>query len=121
MGEISVNDIKVYAYHGCLDEEAIIGSDYVVNLKLWGPLDTSCLTDDLADTLDYVAATAVVTQEMAQRSKLLEHVAQRILNRLFDVFATLEKAAVCVEKLNPPIGAHVQSVSVTLSRKRGEL
>ena len=84
-------------------------------------LDTSCLTDDLADTLDYVAATAVVTQEMAQRSKLLEHVAQRILNGLFNVFATLEKATVCVEKLNPPIGAHVQSVSVTLSSVGGEL
>jgi dihydroneopterin aldolase len=40
MGEIKVNNIKVYAYHGCLDEEAKIGSDYVVNL-VFGHLSKS--------------------------------------------------------------------------------
>jgi dihydroneopterin aldolase len=118
MGEIRVTDIKVYAYHGCLDEEAIIGSDYVINLKLWASLETSCVTDELTDTLDYVTATAVVTKSMAQRSKLLEHVASRILRELFLVFKALEKAEVCVEKINPPIGAHVHSVSVTLCEAR---
>jgi 7,8-dihydroneopterin aldolase/epimerase/oxygenase len=118
MGEIRVNDIKVYAYHGCLEEEAIIGSDYVVNLKLWASLETSCVTDELNDTLDYVTATTVVTTAMAQRSRLLEHVAKRILKELFQVFKALEKAEVCVEKLNPPIGAHVHSVSVTLCQAR---
>lgn len=118
MGEIRVNDIKVYAYHGCLEEEAVIGSDYVVNLKLWASLEACCVSDELKDTLDYVTATAVVTAAMAQRSKLLEHVAERILKELFTVFETLEKAEVCVEKINPPIGAHVQSVSVTLSQTR---
>ena len=27
MGTIKVNSIKLYAYHGCLEEEAKIGSD----------------------------------------------------------------------------------------------
>ena len=116
MGEIKVNNIKVYAYHGCLDEEAKIGSDYIVTLRLWASLEKSCASDALEDTLDYVTATAVVTREMKQRSKLLEHVAQRILDGLFEVFKTLDKAEVCVEKITPPIGAHVESVSVTLSR-----
>ncbi|MFM1808194.1 MAG: hypothetical protein RLZZ242_919 [Bacteroidota bacterium] len=121
MGEISVKNIKVYAYHGCLNEESIIGSDYLVNLRLWASLERSCASDLLSDTVDYVGATKVVTEEMAQRSKLLEHVAQRILDKLFDVFSTLEKAEVRVEKINPPIPAQVESVSVTLTRARTKL
>jgi dihydroneopterin aldolase len=116
MGEIKVNNIKVYAYHGCLNEEAKIGSDYLVNLRLWASLEKSCESDALDDTIDYVTATAVVTREMKQRSKLLEHVAQRILDGLFEAFDTLDKAEVCVEKMTPPIGGNVESVSVTLSR-----
>ena len=36
MGVVKVNNLIVYAYHGCLAEEAIIGGEYVINIKAWG-------------------------------------------------------------------------------------
>ena len=32
MGKIKLNNIRVHAWHGCLKEESIIGSDYRVDL-----------------------------------------------------------------------------------------
>lgn len=118
MGKIQVNHIKLYAYHGCLEEEAKIGSWYRVDIEVEGDLSTSAKTDELKDTIDYVHLNAIVKEEMAIRSKLLEQVAQRILNRFFDEIRMLEKAKVAVAKINPPIGGNVQEVVVILEQSR---
>ena len=47
-------------------------------------------------------------------SRLLEHVAQRIIDRIKSSVAGLERIRVRVSKINPPIGGDVQSVSVLL-------
>ncbi|MBL4643877.1 MAG: dihydroneopterin aldolase, partial [Flavobacteriaceae bacterium] len=82
MGKIQVNNIKLYAFHGCLDEEAKIGSEYRVDLEVKTNLQNSAQSDELTDTVDYVHLTFIVKEEMAIRSKLLEHVAKRILDRI---------------------------------------
>ena len=115
MGKVSVENIQVYAYHGCLPEETLIGSDYRVDVWVEGDLSVSSVSDQLADTIDYVTLCACVREEMATSSKLLEHVAQRIIDQIKRKFASLEKVKVRVTKINPPIGGDVQSVSVLLS------
>lgn len=52
MGIIRVNNIKLYAFHGCLDEEAKIGSEYRVDVMVTADLDKSAKTDELKDTVD---------------------------------------------------------------------
>lgn len=118
MGSIKLKNIKVFAYHGCLDEEGKIGSDYRVNLKVKGDLSHSAKTDALAHTIDYVHLNKIVKEEMAIRSKLLESVAERILNRVLDEIILVQKAKVEVSKMNPPIGGNVAMVSVIRSKSR---
>lgn len=113
-----MKNIKVFAYHGCLDEEGKIGSDYRVNLKVKGDLSHSAKTDTLADTIDYVHLNKIVKEEMAIRSKLLETVAERILKRVLDEIILVQKAKVEVSKINPPIGGNVAMVSVIRSKSR---
>ncbi|MBT4869107.1 MAG: dihydroneopterin aldolase [Polaribacter sp.] len=118
MGVIQVNNIKLYAYHGCLEEEAKIGSEYRVDVSVKANLKKSSITDELIDTVDYVHLNHIVKQEMAVRSKLLEEVVKRILNRIFKELSMVEKAKVSVAKLNPPIGGNVEEVVVILTKKR---
>ena len=118
MGKIQVNNIKLYAYHGCLEEEAKIGSWYRVDIEVEGDLSKSSRTDELSDTIDYVHLNAIVKEEMSVRSKLLEEVGQRILDRFFDEISMLEKGTVSVAKINPPIGGNVQEVVVILEQSR---
>ena len=118
MGIIQVNNIKLYAFHGCLEEEAKIGSDYRVDVAIKADLKKSAKTDELLDTVDYVHLNHIVKEEMAIRSKLLEEVAQRILDRFFKELRMIRKAKISVAKINPPIGGNVQEVIIILTKKR---
>ena len=120
MGKIQVNNIKIYAYHGCLQEESVIGSWYKIDLEVEADLTTSSITDNLSDTVDYVHLNQIVNKEMMIRSKLLEEVAKRILDRIFLELEMVQKAHVSVAKINPPIGGNVEEVVVILSKIRPE-
>lgn len=118
MGKISLNNIRVYAYHGCLEEESKIGSDYRVDLEVEANLQKAALTDILIDTVDYVHLQQIVKEQMQQPSKLLEHVAQRIIQAILSEIVLVERVDITVAKINPPIGGDVESVAVSMSGKR---
>lgn len=118
MGTIKIKNIRIYAYHGCLIEEGKIGSDYRVDLKVKADLTKSAITDNLADTVDYVHLNKIVKTEMAIRSKLLEEVAKRVLDKIFEKIPIVKKATVAISKLNPPIGGNVAMVTIEMSKER---
>ncbi|HEU4496098.1 MAG TPA: dihydroneopterin aldolase [Flavobacterium sp.] len=118
MGTIKLKNIRTYSYHGCLAEESRIGSDYSVDLEISADLQKSMETDDLADTVDYVHLNKIVVEEMAMRSKLLEHAAHRILKRIFEEIASVSRIAVSVSKINPPIGGDVEAVTIQIEEFR---
>lgn len=118
MGKVQVNNIRTYSYHGCLDEEAIIGSEYRVDVEIEADLSISAISDELSDTVDYVHLNHIVKTEMAIRSKLLEHVGKRILDRIFTELPMVSFASVKVAKINPPIGGDVENVAIILEKKR---
>ncbi len=118
MGLIKVENIRVFAYHGCLKEEKKIGSDYRVDLEVKADLQNSAQTDKLSDTVDYVLLNKIVKEEMEKSSHLLETVAKRILVRIFKEEILAKKATVWVGKLNPPIGGDVQKVTIKMTQKR---
>lgn len=115
---IKLENIRVYAYHGCLKEETMIGSDYRVDLTVEADLFKSAASDDLMDTVDYVSLNRIVVEEMAVAAKLLEHVAKRILDRTLSEELLVTLATVSVSKINPPIGGDVQQVTICMTMKR---
>ncbi len=118
MHTITLENIRLYAHHGCLEEETLIGSDYRVDIQVVAPLEKAAVSDDLEDTADYVTIHLIVKEEMKTPSKLLEHVARRIARRILDEIPVVEKGEVRVAKINPPIGGDVASVSVSYSFSR---
>ena len=118
MGTIKLKNIRVYTNHGCLIEEEKIGSDYIVDLEIKTDLRKSSETDDLNDTVDYVHLNQIVVDEMAIRSKLLEHVAHRIIKRIFDEIPSVSRILLAVSKINPPIGGDVERVTIEMEEYR---
>ena len=118
MSTIRLKNIKIYAFHGCLVEESKIGSDYLVNLSVKANLTQAANSDQLSDTVDYVLLQKIVTTEMQKRSKLLEHVAQRIIDAIFKEVDLVQTVKIRVTKVNPPIGGDVEDVSVVLKSCR---
>jgi dihydroneopterin aldolase len=118
LGKVRLENIRLYAFHGCLKEEAIIGSDYRVDLEVQADLEEAARTDQLSDTVDYVHLHKIVREEMESRSHLLESVADRILNRIFKDHPSVQEAEVAISKVNPPLGGDVQQVTVILGKSR---
>lgn len=118
MGIIRLTNIRVFTNHGCLIEEAKIGSEYRVDLQIKADLRKSADTDELSDTVDYVHLNRIVVEEMAIRSKLLEHVAKRIVVRIFNELPMVSSILLEVSKINPPIGGDVQQVTIVMEEFR---
>jgi dihydroneopterin aldolase len=118
MGTIKLQNIRTFSYHGCLVEESKIGSDYRVDLEIKTDMRKAIETDELADAVDYVHLNKIVMEEMAIRSKLLEHVAHRIVKRIFDELPAVSRILLSVSKINPPIGGDVEAVTIQLEEYR---
>lgn len=111
---IEVNGIKLYAYHGCLDEEAKIGGHYIVDVRMITDFTLAAQEDDLSKTISYVDINQIVAEEMAIRSKLIEHVGQRIFNRIQRETENLHKLSIKVIKLCPPINGDVENSTIII-------
>jgi dihydroneopterin aldolase len=118
MGTIKLKNIRTYSYHGCLLEEGKIGSDYRVDLEVMTDLRKSSTTDALEDTVDYVILNRIVMEEMAIRSKLLEHVAHRVIARIFKEIPSISRIVLSVSKINPPIDGDVEAVTIEMEEYR---
>lgn len=96
----------------------LIGSDYRVDLEITADLSLPSESDKLSETVDYVHLNNIVKEEMGIRSNLLEHVAKRIIDRIFLEIPEITEVQVEVSKINPPIGGDVESVAVILNVQR---
>ncbi|MDB2350572.1 dihydroneopterin aldolase [Flavobacteriaceae bacterium] len=117
MGIVKVTDLLVYGYHGCLKEESIIGSEYLINIKAWTNIQKAAKSDSLEDAVDYVLLSNIAKDEMKKRANLLENVVERIVDKSLRTSSNIKKIKVCVAKLNPPTDSDAKSVSISLTRK----
>ena len=115
---VKVENLKIYAYHGCMKEEKVIGSDYIVNITAICFVNKEVFQDVINGTVDYVDLARIAKEEMFIRAKLLEVVVKRIIDRSFEEITVLNKISITVSKINPPINADVEAVSVTMAEER---
>lgn len=111
---IAVEGIKIYAYHGCLEEEARIGGHYIVDVYMQTDFSRAARTDDLSQTIDYCAIYEIVKKQMATRSKLIEMAASQIHTHITRQYTAIIKLKVRVTKLNPPMNGNVEKVYVEI-------
>lgn len=114
--KIILKDIKIYAYHGVLPEERILGTHYLVNVEVQADLSKAAVSDDLADTINYAQINDVIHREMQIPSQLLEHVMGRILTALSQNFPMITHAKVELTKLQPPMQGEMKGVSVVMAQ-----
>jgi len=117
--EISVNRIKVYAYHGCQPQERVVGTDFYVTVSAIVEVEASAWRDDrLEGTADYSRFVSITRREMAVPSNLLEHVAARIASSILNECPSVQKVSISIEKENPPLGVLCQGVGVKIEQAR---
>lgn len=113
-GVVFLRGVRLYAFHGVLEQERKVGGWFVVDLRVHYDIAKACQTDSVDDTLNYAHLLDIVTTEMHQPSRLLEHVAGRIARRLFETYPEAKAADVTLTKENPPMGGHIGGAGIEL-------
>lgn len=121
MNTVFVNGLKIYAYHGVLQQERKVGAYFIINVKVKTDFSSAMHTDELTGTISYADICDVIKQEMATPSNLLEHVAGRIAKSLFDRFAEAQSIMLSITKENPPMGMQCDGAGIEIEVKRFDI
>ena len=113
-GYVFLQDVRFHAFHGVMPQESKVGADFLVNLRIGYPLGKAMESDEVADTLNYAEVYARVAQGMKQPSKLLEHVAGRIVQTISRRFPLVTSIDLTLTKLNPPMKADALGAGVEI-------
>ena len=114
MATISLEGMEFFSYHGHFEEESVIGTKFIIDLFFETDTSGAEESDELDDTVNYQEVYLAIKEEMKQSSKLIEHVARRILNTLMEKYPEIESAKLKLKKINPPLGGLLDCVSVEL-------
>lgn len=111
---ISLENIRLYAYHGVFPQETKVGNNFVIDIKVKVNVVKATESDSLNDTVSYATIYEIIKREMEIPSKLIEHVAGRIISALKSELPQIEKVELKLSKLTPPFGGQVESASIIL-------
>jgi len=111
---IFIREARFYAFHGVMPQETQVGGEFLVSLRVGYPFQAAMESDDVADTLNYAELFQLVKQQMDIPSKLLEHVAGRIVETIQSQYPKVTSIHLKITKKNPPMGADCQGAGVEL-------
>ena len=110
--EVFIDRMHVYAHHGVMEQEKVVGAWFTVSLSVACDFSDAMQSDNLSQTISYADLCDVVTKEMAVPSRLLEHVAGRIVQALRRRWPQVEHLDLRISKDNPPMSASVAGAGV---------
>ena len=111
---ITLRHVRFHAFHGVMPQERQVGADFLVDVRVGYPLAKAMQSDEVDDTLDYAALYDLVAHDLQQPSKLLEHVAGRMVESITQTFPQVISIDLVLTKLNPPMGADCEGASVEI-------
>jgi dihydroneopterin aldolase len=112
--------LSFHAHHGYRPEEVLLGARFVVDVELQLALVPQ--EDDLAHTVDYAQVYEAVREEVTQqRYRLIETLADRIAERLWQSYPQVEALTVRVHKPQAPLPGLFDDVYVEIVRRRSAL
>lgn len=114
MQKVALEGLEFFAYHGFYEEERKIGNRYGLDIEVDCDFLAGATADELSGTVNYETLYRIAREEMEQPSKLLEHVAHRILTRIKKSFTGIGQVKVVIRKFNPPLGGVCHASVITL-------
>ena len=119
MDVLTLSGLKFHARHGYYEHERTEGNEFEVDLIFHADLSEAGASDDLSQTIDYQKAENIVRDVMGGPSvKLIETLASKIGEQLFQQFTNVAKIEVRVRKLNPPLQTETNYAQIVRTWKR---
>ena len=116
--KVKIEGLRLYAHHGVLPVERVVGNEFEVSLDLFYDAFAAMNSDSISKALNYAEVIRVVKREMAVPSSLLENVAMRIASSLENSFMEITAGRITIRKIKPPISEEMDSVGFTMKWTR---
>ncbi len=117
-GKVELEGLEFHAFHGLYPHERESGNWFEVDIAVETDFSVAATTDELSGTVNYEILFRIVKDEMDQPSKLLETVAQKIVNDVLEQLPAVLNVQLKISKLNPPIGGKIKKATISLSKSR---
>ncbi len=119
MDKIIIKNLKLFCYHGVNPEEKVDGQNFIFDIEASVDLTKPCATDNVDDTVSYAKMIKTVRRvAQSQKDDLIERVAQRIIDALFEEYEKIQTIKITVMKPEAPIKAEFDYVAVEIERER---
>lgn len=119
MDKIIIKNLKLFCYHGVNPEEKVDGQNFIFDIEASVDLTKPCATDNVDDTVSYAKMIKTIRRvAQSQKDDLIERVAQRIIDALFEEYKKIQTIKITVMKPEAPIKAEFDYVAVEIERER---
>ncbi len=115
---VFIKGLRIYAYHGVLPQEQVVGSYFTIDISINTDFSKAIFDDDLNGTINYAEVLNIIKREMAIPSKLMEHVAGRIISSVFHQIESAQHIRLQITKENPPMGADCKGAGIEIEQSR---
>ena len=111
MFTIHLHNCRFYSHHGLYEEEAIVGTIFELNLS--ASFDIGEPISSIKQTINYATVFEIVKKHFEKPRKLLETLAQEIVNDIHSFDSRIKNIEIHINKINPPIANFTGSVGVS--------
>lgn len=115
---IRIKDLEIFAKHGVLKEENVLGQKFLVSADIYGDLKKAAENDDISLSTDYAQVCIRINEFLNENTfALIETAAQKTAETILLDFPLAEKVDVEIKKPWAPVGLPLDYVSVKISEK----
>lgn len=119
MDKIIMKNLSFYGFHGVLGEENKLGQKFIVDAVIYADLEKACSSDDVSDTVNYAEVYEIIQYQVTiKQYKLIEALAQSIINEIFQKHPRVQEIELTVKKPQAPVNGIYDYFGVELRRKR---
>lgn len=114
---IEIRGLEVFARHGALKEEQVLGQKFILSASMYLSVANAGWTDDLAKTVNYAQVAQFMTSYMQEHTfSLIETVAEHLSREVLKQFPLIRSMELTIEKPWAPVGLPLKTVSLTVKR-----
>ncbi len=117
MDNIKIQNLEVFAKHGVLKEENVLGQKFLISVILQLDIKEAGLSDDLTKSVHYGEVCHFIKKFMEEHTfYLIEAAAEQLTRDLLASFSKLRAVTLEIKKPWAPIGLPIDTVSVEINR-----
>lgn len=117
MDIISINNLSVFAYHGVMPEENVVGQKFDISVDMYTDCSAAADEDDISKSVNYADVCRTVKEYVEENTyNLIETLAERLAEQLLLEYNDVEKLILEIKKPWAPVHMPLEDVSVRIER-----